>query len=208
MRRRSSICISSMPFRWVFHVLWIGEMNWFLQIGNDKNDEDERGKILVGLTYNVQQGSLFVNIKRAAELIGMDSSGFSDPYCKVWVTPSLSLFECSIAVTSFLSRTRLIDRELPWRRERSIQSLMRWEREDTLGRFERENGHFTDSNFHRSLQRTPKEDSSNRRLWSRHGKVRWLYWYALFPLDRYLFSLFQVASFYQPPRREIEGDNG
>ena len=43
----------------------------------------ERGKILVGLQYNIQQGTLYVSIKRCAELIGMDKSGFSDPYCKV-----------------------------------------------------------------------------------------------------------------------------
>ncbi|KAK5973974.1 hypothetical protein GCK32_012877, partial [Trichostrongylus colubriformis] len=42
-----------------------------------------RGKILVALQYNIQQGSLFVTIKRCVELIGMDSTGFSDPYCKV-----------------------------------------------------------------------------------------------------------------------------
>ncbi|PAV75539.1 hypothetical protein WR25_21170 isoform B [Diploscapter pachys] len=43
----------------------------------------ERGKILVGLQYNIQQGTLYASIKRCAELIGMDKSGFSDPYCKV-----------------------------------------------------------------------------------------------------------------------------
>ncbi|EYB90663.1 hypothetical protein Y032_0217g2412 [Ancylostoma ceylanicum] len=49
-----------------------------------QEDEMIRGKILVALQYNIQQGSLFVTIKRCAELIGMDSTGFSDPYCKVY----------------------------------------------------------------------------------------------------------------------------
>ncbi|KAE9419320.1 hypothetical protein Angca_005148, partial [Angiostrongylus cantonensis] len=49
-----------------------------------------RGKILVALQYNIQQGSLFVTIKRCVELMGMDSTGFSDPYCKVSLTPITS----------------------------------------------------------------------------------------------------------------------
>uniref|UniRef100_A0A914GYD0 Rabphilin n=1 Tax=Globodera rostochiensis TaxID=31243 RepID=A0A914GYD0_GLORO len=36
---------------------------------------------------NKDTGSLFVIIKRCAELLGMDSTGFSDPYCKVSLTP-------------------------------------------------------------------------------------------------------------------------
>uniref|UniRef100_A0AAF5D5D0 Rabphilin n=2 Tax=Strongyloides stercoralis TaxID=6248 RepID=A0AAF5D5D0_STRER len=46
-----------------------------------------RGKILIAICYNFSQGSLIVNIKRCSELIGMDSSGFSDPYCKITLTP-------------------------------------------------------------------------------------------------------------------------
>jgi hypothetical protein len=53
----------------------------------EKPEEVERGKILISICYNIQQGSLFVNIKRCAELLGMDSTGFSDPYCKVSLTP-------------------------------------------------------------------------------------------------------------------------
>ncbi|KAK6740467.1 hypothetical protein RB195_008746 [Necator americanus] len=55
-----------------------------------QEDESIRGKILVALQYNIQQGSLFVTIKRCAELIGMDSTGFSDPYCKISLTPVTS----------------------------------------------------------------------------------------------------------------------
>lgn len=47
----------------------------------------ERGKILVGLTYNAQQGLLYVSIRKCVELIGLDASGFSDPYVKVTITP-------------------------------------------------------------------------------------------------------------------------
>ncbi|CAI4226730.1 unnamed protein product [Auanema sp. JU1783] len=55
-----------------------------------QDDMKERGKIFVGIQYNIQQGSLFVTLKRCAELIGMDSTGFSDPYCKVSLTPITS----------------------------------------------------------------------------------------------------------------------
>jgi len=56
----------------------------------EKTDEIERGKILVSTQYNIQQGCLFVGVKRCAELLGMDSTGFSDPYCKVSLTPLAS----------------------------------------------------------------------------------------------------------------------
>ncbi|KAK6018929.1 C2 domain protein [Ostertagia ostertagi] len=55
-----------------------------------QENEAIRGKILLALQYNIQQGSLFVTIKRCAELVGMDSTGFSDPYCKVSLTPVTS----------------------------------------------------------------------------------------------------------------------
>uniref|UniRef100_A0A914WES2 Uncharacterized protein n=1 Tax=Plectus sambesii TaxID=2011161 RepID=A0A914WES2_9BILA len=50
----------------------------------------ERGKILLSLCYNVQQGSLLVGIKRCVELVGLDSSGYSDPYVKLALTPPSS----------------------------------------------------------------------------------------------------------------------
>uniref|UniRef100_A0A1I7U3I3 Rabphilin-3A n=1 Tax=Caenorhabditis tropicalis TaxID=1561998 RepID=A0A1I7U3I3_9PELO len=55
-----------------------------------EEENEERGKINVGLQYNIQQGSLFININRCVELVGMDSTGFSDPYCKVSLTPITS----------------------------------------------------------------------------------------------------------------------
>ncbi|VDN04153.1 unnamed protein product [Thelazia callipaeda] len=51
------------------------------------NTSDERGKICVSLLYNVQQGSLHVTIKRCVELLGMDTTGFSDPYVKISLLP-------------------------------------------------------------------------------------------------------------------------
>jgi Ca2+-dependent lipid-binding protein len=45
---------------------------------------------LIAVCYNIQQGSLFVHIKRCAELLGMDTTGLSDPYCKVSLTPTTS----------------------------------------------------------------------------------------------------------------------
>ena len=46
-------------------------------------DSQERGKILLGLAYNNQNQSLNVHIVRCAELLGLDPSGYSDPYVKM-----------------------------------------------------------------------------------------------------------------------------
>jgi hypothetical protein len=51
----------------------------------DNASDTERGKILISLCYHVQQGALLVNVKRCAELIGLDSTGFSDPYVKMYM---------------------------------------------------------------------------------------------------------------------------
>ncbi|CAD5220053.1 unnamed protein product [Bursaphelenchus xylophilus] len=53
----------------------------------EQSENTERGKILMSVCYNIQQACLFIHVKRCAELMGMDSSGFSDPYCKVSLTP-------------------------------------------------------------------------------------------------------------------------
>ncbi|CAJ0941144.1 unnamed protein product, partial [Mesorhabditis belari] len=74
----------------------IKKFNLYLEhaipIQQDKKEgvTEERGKVLVGVQYNIQQGSLFVFMKRGSELVGMDKSGFSDPYCKVSLTPITS----------------------------------------------------------------------------------------------------------------------
>ncbi|KAL4003224.1 C2 domain family protein [Acanthocheilonema viteae] len=56
-------------------------------LAQDVDVNNERGKICLSLLYNVQQGSLYVTIKRCAELLGMDKTGFSDPYVKVSLLP-------------------------------------------------------------------------------------------------------------------------
>ncbi|KAK6102300.1 C2 domain family protein [Brugia pahangi] len=56
-------------------------------LAKNVNVSNERGKICLSLLYNVQQGSLHVTIKRCAELLGMDKTGFSDPYVKVSLLP-------------------------------------------------------------------------------------------------------------------------
>ncbi|CCD70706.1 Rabphilin-1 [Caenorhabditis elegans] len=68
-----------------------------------EEENEDRGKINVGLQYNIQQGSLFININRCVELVGMDSTGFSDPYCKVSLTPITS--KAHRAKTSTKKRT-------------------------------------------------------------------------------------------------------
>lgn len=68
-----------------FVLLYVSSKETF-QVQNEKRDSaaEERGKILIGVQYNIQQGSLYVYLKRGSELVGMDKSGFSDPYCKVY----------------------------------------------------------------------------------------------------------------------------
>jgi len=47
----------------------------------------ERGKILISLQYIGSKQGVLVGIVRCAELIGMDASGYSDPYVKVHMKP-------------------------------------------------------------------------------------------------------------------------
>ncbi|KAL0965745.1 hypothetical protein UPYG_G00285170 [Umbra pygmaea] len=55
-----------------------------------KEDEaEERGRILVSLTYNSQQGRLIVGVVRCAHLAAMDSNGYSDPFVKVCLKPDM-----------------------------------------------------------------------------------------------------------------------
>uniref|UniRef100_A0A3P9L8E8 C2 domain-containing protein n=1 Tax=Oryzias latipes TaxID=8090 RepID=A0A3P9L8E8_ORYLA len=46
-------------------------------------DSEERGRILISLTYNSQQGRLVVGVVRCAHLAAMDSNGYSDPFVKM-----------------------------------------------------------------------------------------------------------------------------
>ncbi|CAG05309.1 unnamed protein product [Tetraodon nigroviridis] len=51
---------------------------------NEGEDSEDRGRILVSLLYNSQQGRLVVGVVRCAHLAAMDSNGYSDPFVKVY----------------------------------------------------------------------------------------------------------------------------
>ncbi|KAL7848137.1 hypothetical protein AOLI_G00228550 [Acnodon oligacanthus] len=53
------------------------------------DDAEERGRILVSLTYNSQEGRLIVGIVRCAHLAAMDSNGYSDPFVKICLKPDM-----------------------------------------------------------------------------------------------------------------------
>ncbi|XP_063285134.1 double C2-like domain-containing protein alpha [Pelobates fuscus] len=48
---------------------------------------EERGRILLSLTYSAERGGLVVGIVRCAHLAAMDVNGFSDPYVKTYLKP-------------------------------------------------------------------------------------------------------------------------
>ncbi|XP_076614904.1 rabphilin-3A [Chaetodon auriga] len=56
---------------------------------NEGEDSEERGRILVSLMYNSQQGRLIVGVVRCAHLAAMDSNGYSDPFVKVFLKPDM-----------------------------------------------------------------------------------------------------------------------
>ncbi|XP_076020191.1 rabphilin-3A [Genypterus blacodes] len=56
---------------------------------NDGEDSEERGRILVSLTYSSQQGRLIVGVVRCAHLAAMDSNGYSDPFVKICLKPDM-----------------------------------------------------------------------------------------------------------------------
>ncbi|XP_054613498.1 rabphilin-3A isoform X2 [Dunckerocampus dactyliophorus] len=56
---------------------------------NGDEDSEERGRILVSLTYDSQQGRLIVGVVRCAHLAAMDSNGYSDPFVKVCLKPDM-----------------------------------------------------------------------------------------------------------------------
>ncbi|KHJ49187.1 C2 domain protein [Trichuris suis] len=55
------------------------------QMPVEKYDElnEERGKILLSLCYNMKAAELNVEVIRCVELLGLDASGYSDPYVKL-----------------------------------------------------------------------------------------------------------------------------
>ncbi|XP_043943869.1 double C2-like domain-containing protein alpha isoform X2 [Protopterus annectens] len=50
---------------------------------------EERGRILLYLTYCTERGGLVVGIVRCAHLAAMDVNGYSDPYVKTYLKPDL-----------------------------------------------------------------------------------------------------------------------
>ncbi|KAM6902458.1 rabphilin-3A [Xenentodon cancila] len=52
-------------------------------------DSEERGRILISLTYNSQQSRLIVGVVRCAHLAAMDSNGYSDPFVKICLKPDM-----------------------------------------------------------------------------------------------------------------------
>ncbi|CAL8375342.1 unnamed protein product [Arctogadus glacialis] len=60
--------------------------------GRDDNgygsNQKKRGKLLYSLDYQATKTELTVGIKQAAELMAMDLGGSSDPYVKVYISPS------------------------------------------------------------------------------------------------------------------------
>ncbi|XP_067289163.1 rabphilin-3A isoform X2 [Pseudorasbora parva] len=55
----------------------------------DDEEAEERGRILVSLTYNSQQSRLIVGVVRCAHLAAMDSNGYSDPFVKIFLKPDM-----------------------------------------------------------------------------------------------------------------------
>ncbi|XP_035996544.1 rabphilin-3A [Fundulus heteroclitus] len=56
---------------------------------NEGEDSEERGRILISLTYNSQQSRLIVGVVRCAHLAAMDSNGYSDPFVKICLRPDM-----------------------------------------------------------------------------------------------------------------------
>ncbi|XP_073071429.1 double C2-like domain-containing protein alpha isoform X3 [Manis javanica] len=50
---------------------------------------EERGRILLGLSYTSQRQGLLVGIVRCAHLAAMDVNGYSDPYVKTYLRPDV-----------------------------------------------------------------------------------------------------------------------
>ncbi|KAM6975810.1 rabphilin-3A [Tautogolabrus adspersus] len=56
---------------------------------HESDDSEERGRVLVSLMYNSQQGRLIVGVVRCAHLAAMDSNGYSDPFVKICLKPDM-----------------------------------------------------------------------------------------------------------------------
>ncbi|XP_041915888.1 double C2-like domain-containing protein beta [Alosa sapidissima] len=52
-------------------------------------EAEERGRVLVSLTYSSKKGELQVGVIRCAHLIAMDANGYSDPFIKICLQPDM-----------------------------------------------------------------------------------------------------------------------
>ncbi|XP_072338966.1 rabphilin-3A-like isoform X1 [Scyliorhinus torazame] len=64
-------------------------MSLYEDEGEHGVDIEERGRILVSLLYNSQQGGLIVGIIRCVHLAAMDANGYSDPFVKICLKPDM-----------------------------------------------------------------------------------------------------------------------
>ncbi|XP_046698125.1 rabphilin-3A isoform X1 [Silurus meridionalis] len=55
----------------------------------DGAEIEERGRILISLTYSSNQGRLLVGIIRCVHLAPMDANGYSDPFVKICLKPDM-----------------------------------------------------------------------------------------------------------------------
>lgn len=82
-----SISISEIKYHYYVCICMCGVCSMCVQL-KEGEDSEERGRILVSLTYNSQQSRLMVGVVRCAHLAAMDSNGYSDPFVKVYVLHS------------------------------------------------------------------------------------------------------------------------
>ncbi|XP_078083447.1 rabphilin-3A-like [Mustelus asterias] len=64
-------------------------MSLYEDEGEHGVETEERGRILVSLLYNSQQGGLIVGIIRCVHLAAMDANGYSDPFVKICLKPDM-----------------------------------------------------------------------------------------------------------------------
>ncbi|XP_067910890.1 rabphilin-3A [Heterodontus francisci] len=64
-------------------------MSLYEDEGEHGVDTEERGRILISLLYNSQQGGLIVGIIRCVHLAAMDANGYSDPFVKICLKPDM-----------------------------------------------------------------------------------------------------------------------
>ncbi|XP_067862430.1 rabphilin-3A [Heptranchias perlo] len=64
-------------------------MSLYEDEGDHGGETEERGRILVSLLYNSQQGGLIVGIIRCVHLAAMDANGYSDPFVKICLKPDM-----------------------------------------------------------------------------------------------------------------------